>query len=131
MLAHMPFMPRLRRGLNDYNEWAAKINHTHIINDPFIKDFINKCSLPKESMDIEGDDTKDIETLNPSIDNPIKHILAVDGGYTTVEVKKNFPSAQFAFFQFGAVLFSVEDLDGLSEKPFIFPEDMQSCWLPT
>jgi len=107
------------------NEWAAKINHTHIINDPFIKDFISKCTLPKDSADIAESDTDSFETLNSDIDNPIKHILAVDGGYTTVEVKKNFPSAQFAFFQFGAVLFNVADLEGLSEKPYIFPEDMQ------
>lgn len=106
------------------NEWAAKINHTHIINDPFIKDFISKCSFPKQAEDIEEQDTQ-FETLDPNIENPIKYILAVDGGYTTVEVKKNFPSAQFTFFQFGAVLFSVEDLEGLSEKPYIFPEDMQ------
>lgn len=107
------------------NEWAAKINHSHIINDSFIKDFISKCTLPKESSDIEEVDTKCIETLDPNIESPIKHILAVDGGYTTVEVKKNFPSAMFAFFQFGAVLFNIEDLEGLSGKPFIFPEDMK------
>lgn len=106
------------------NEWAAKINHTHIINDPFIKDFISKCSFPKQAEDIEEKDTQS-EILDLDTENPIKHILAVDGGYTTVEVKKNFPSAQFAFFQFGAVLFNVEDLEGLSEKPYIFPEDMQ------
>lgn len=107
------------------NEWAAKINHTHIINDPFIKDFIIKCTFPKDLSNIEESDTDCFETFNPDIDNPIKYILAVDGGYTTVEVKKNFPSAQFAFFQFGAVLFNVADLEGLSEKSFIFPEDMQ------
>lgn len=107
------------------NEWAAKTNHTQIINDPFIKDFISKCSFPKDALDMEESDTNCFESFNSNISNPIKHILAVDGGYTTVEVKKNFPSAQFAFFQFGAVLFNVEDLDGLSAKPFIFPEDMQ------
>jgi hypothetical protein len=107
------------------NEWAAKINHTHIINDSFIKEFVSNCSLPKNSSDIEEDDTSCFEILDPSINNPIKYILAVDGGYTTVEVKKNFPSAQFAFFQFGALLFNVEDLENLSEKPYIFPEDMK------
>jgi len=107
------------------NEWAAKINHTHIINDSFIKNFINNCSLPMSSFDIDKSDTDCLKTLNANIHNPIKYILAVDGGYTTVEVKKNFPSAQFAFFQFGAVLFNIEDLDALSKKPFIFPEDMQ------
>ncbi|MYF24473.1 MAG: NurA domain-containing protein [Nitrospira sp. SB0678_bin_10] len=107
------------------NEWAAKVNHTHIINDPFIKDFISNCALPKESSDIEERDIQFSGIPDSNINNPIKHILAVDGGYTIVAVKKNFPTAQFAFFQFGAVLFNVEDLEALSEKPFIFPEDMQ------
>ncbi len=107
------------------NEWAAKVNHTHLINDPFIQSFISKCTFPKEASDIGQDDKDSFETLDCKVRNPIKHILAVDGGYATVDVKKNFPSAQFAFFQFGAVLFNVEDLEGLSEKPFIFPEDMQ------
>ena len=106
------------------NEWAAKINHTHIINDPFIKNFIGGCSLPKDSDNIVIEDLHTSE-FNTQIDNPIEYILAVDGGYTTVEVKNNFPSAQFAFFQFGAVLFKVEDLEALSEKIYIFPEDMQ------
>lgn len=79
------------------NEWAAKINHTHIINDPFIKDFISKCTLPKDSADIEDSDTDSFETLSSDIDNPIKHILAVDGGYTTVEVKKKLSKCSVRF----------------------------------
>ena len=107
------------------NEWAAKINHTHIIKDPFIQEFISSCSFPKEATDIEEQDKNLFYSLDENIENPVKHILAVDGGYTTVEVKKSFPSAQIAFFQFGALLFNRDDLDSLSEKPFIFPEDMQ------
>jgi hypothetical protein len=107
------------------NEWAAKINHTHIIKDPFIQEFINNCTFPKESSEVEEKDKELIYELDEEIDNPIKHILAVDGGYTTVEVKKSFPSSQIAFFQFGALLFNREDLDSLSSKSFIFPEDMQ------
>jgi hypothetical protein len=110
------------------NEWAAKVNHTQIINDPFIKQFIKECEFPKEASDIEIEDEGIFHSLDENIHNPIKHILAVDGGYTTVEVKKNFPSAQIAFFQFGAVLFNVSDLDSLSEKPFIFPEDMNKFY---
>lgn len=111
---------------NKPNEWAAKINHTHIINDPFIKDFINKCDLPKLAEEISEEDKTLIYELNDSyIVNPIKHLVAVDGGYTTVEVKKNYPSSQIAFFQFGALLFTVEDLESLSDKPFIFPEDIK------
>lgn len=108
------------------NEWASKANHTHIIQDPFIQGFVATCKFPKESSEIEDSDKDLIYDFDQSIPNPVKHILAVDGGYTTVEVKKTFPSSQIAFFQFGAVLFSVEDLEGLSEKPFIFPEDMSA-----
>ena len=109
---------------NKPNEWAAKINHTQIINDPFIKQFLQECEFPKEASDIEIKGKGIFHSLDENIHNPIKHIIAVDGGYTTVEVKKNLPSAQIAFFQFGAVLFNVSDLESLSEKPFIFPEDM-------
>lgn len=107
------------------NEWAAKINHTHIIKDPFIKEFVKNCSFPKNSEDIEEVDKNLIFKLDENIENPIHYILSVDGGYTTVEVKNSFPSSQIAFFQFGALLFKKDDLDTLSQRPFIFPEDMQ------
>ncbi|QGQ21746.1 NurA domain-containing protein [Gimesia benthica] len=108
------------------NEWAAKINHTQLITDPYIKEFVQNCRLPKAAFEINQDDiSNQCELLADNIDNPIKYILSVDGGYTTVEVNKKFPSAQFAFFQFGAVLFNTADLKSLSAKPFIFPEDMQ------
>ncbi|QIQ22185.1 DNA double-strand break repair nuclease NurA [Zophobihabitans entericus] len=109
---------------NKPNEWAAKINHTHIINDPFIKNFISNCFLPKDVDEIDIKSEQIFEKLLPT-NNPIQHFLAVDGGYTIVEPKKQFPSAQFAFFQFGAILFGVDDVERLSEKPFIFPEDMK------
>jgi len=107
------------------NEWAAKVNHSHLINDPFIKDFIKNCEFPSDASEIKESDLALINTLDKNVANPIKYILAVDGGYTNVEVKKGFPSSQIAFFQFGALLFSIDDLESLSEKPFIFPEDMK------
>ncbi len=107
------------------NEWAAKVNHSHLINDPFIKDFIDNCEFPSDASELQESDLTLVDSLDKNIVNPIKYILTVDGGYTTVEIKKGFPSSQIAFFQFGALLFSVDDLESLSEKPFIFPEDMK------
>jgi len=107
------------------NEWAAKVNHSHLINDPFIKDFIDNCEFPSDASELQESDLTLVDSLDKNIPNPIKYILAVDGGYTTVQIKKGFPSSQIAFFQFGALLFSVDDLESLSEKPFIFPEDMK------
>ena len=107
------------------SEWAAKTNHTHIIQDTFVQKFLSNCDLPSDNLDLQDNFSAATFTLDTNIKNPIKHLLAVDGGYTIVDVKKQFPSSQIAFFQFGAVLFQVKDLDELSEKPFIFPEDMK------
>lgn len=107
------------------DEWAAKINHTHIINDSFVKNYLKKCSYPKSINEEDKDKISELIYEVEDTINPIEHILAVDGGYTTVEVNRNFPSSELAFFQFGALLFDKKDLTDLSEKPFIFPEDMQ------
>jgi hypothetical protein len=104
-------------------EWASKINHTHIINDKYMQDYIKNCNLPKDALDIKIDQTL-LYNLKEIQNNPIKNIIAIDGGYTEVIVKKNFPSSKMAFFQFGALFFSIEDLEKLEEKPFISPEDM-------
>lgn len=107
------------------SEWASKVNHTHIISDPFIKSFIRTCRFPRNGADIDPGDVECIGLIDEPIENPIRYILAVDGGYALVQVRSDFPSSQFAFLQFGAVLFSLQDLESLSERPFIFPEDMQ------
>ncbi|HEY9876464.1 MAG TPA: hypothetical protein V6D12_23765, partial [Candidatus Obscuribacterales bacterium] len=55
---------------------------------------------------------------------PIRHIIAIDGGYNEVAVQTGFPSSTVCFLQIGALIFSVDDLDGLGKQPFIDPEDM-------
>lgn len=107
------------------DEWASKVNHTHIINDPIVKKYLDNCSYPKDVTEEDKDKVRGLIHSVEDVDNPIEHILAVDGGYTTVEVNKSFPSSELAFFQFGALLFDKKDLTNLSVKPFIFPEDMQ------
>ena len=72
-------------------EYASKISHRHIIADKDIQQYINKCVIPFEGKDVE---------LNPSLlhdityptKNRIQNIIAIDGGYTTIAVKKKFPS---------------------------------------
>lgn len=103
-------------------EWASKISHTHIIKDYEVQKYLDRCNLPKDSSNIELDKTL-IQQKENSI-NPIKHVIAIDGGYSEINVKKNFPSAKLAFFQFGVLLFNIEDLNNISQKPFISPEDM-------
>ena len=111
---------------NDYSnkpfERASKTSHTNIINDTTFQSFLSKCKIPPYHEEI---DDKDIELhmLEELIENPIKNIITVDGGYTNVFVKEDFPSSTIAFFQFGALFFKHQDLLNLKEKPFIDPED--------
>lgn len=117
-------MAYISRG-NKPNEYASKSNHSHIINDKEVQNFLSKCKLPKERDDIDMSNGLIEEVENP-IKNPIKYLITVDGGYTEVEVKKSFPSSKITFFQFGAFWLNLEDWSNLEEKPFISPEDMST-----
>ncbi|MBA2876287.1 DNA double-strand break repair nuclease NurA [Thermaerobacillus caldiproteolyticus] len=106
------------------NEYASKSAHTQIINDPDLKNFLISCNFPKSSLEVTIDSSK-ILVIDEEAPTPIKYIVAVDGGYDSVSAQKTYPSATIAFFQFGALMFKVEDLISISDQPFIQPEDMQ------
>lgn len=103
-------------------ELASKSSHSHVINDADVLKYLDTCELPKDSIKVEIDSKRLFELKE--IKNPIKLVVAIDGGYTEVAVKKKFPSSRIAFFQFGALLFNLEYLQEISNQPFIFPEDM-------
>jgi len=105
------------------DELASKSSHSHIINDNDVKAFINECEYPKLKDDITLDPALIVTIDYPSV-NPIQHIIAVDGSYSTVPVKKTFPSSLITFFQFGELLLNTKDLDEISEMPFISREAM-------
>jgi hypothetical protein len=111
-----------RRGRRP-NEYASKSSHTYIINEDSVKEFIKKCDLPKKSEEVEMSNKQLVEL--PSINsNPIKFIIAIDGGYTQAFVRREFPSCTISFFQFGALVFKVNDLEDIGKKPFIEPDDI-------
>lgn len=105
------------------SEYASKSNHTHIINDPVIKGFLATCDYPKSSEEVEIDPSL-IYQVKDIAENPIKNVIAIDGGRQEIPVKSDFPSSVITFFQFGALYFSISDLDNLYVKPFIEPSDM-------
>jgi len=111
---------------NEYSdkafERASKTAHTNIINDVEVQAFLAKCKIPPYHEDIEDGDLN-IHALEKISKNPIKNIIAIDGGYTNVFVKDDFPSSTIAFFQFGALFFKHQDLVDLKAKPFIDPDD--------
>lgn len=111
---------------NDYTnkpfERASKTAHTNIINDRDVQNFLSSCHIPPFEESIEHEDMTIIE-LKELESNPIKNIIAIDGGYTNVYVKEDFPSSTIAFFQFGALFFKYCDLLEMESKPFIDPDD--------
>lgn len=104
-------------------ERASKAGHHHIIKDEVVRDFCENCELPAPPASLDLDTYRVVTTL-PVQDDPIRYIIAVDGGYTEVVLRKEYPSSTMAFFQFGALIFSVSDLEAVSKTPFILPEQM-------
>lgn len=105
------------------DEYASKSSHSAIIKDPEVAKFLERCHVPKDGPEVEIPANEIVDIKAPA-NNPIKHVIAIDGSYQEVPVKETFPSAQLAFFQFGALFFSIEDLEKLEHQPFIDPADM-------
>ena len=116
----MPYPSRYGRRPQEY---ASKSSHGPIIQDPAVQDFLKQCILPRKAEDIELGDYLQI-SYQPVEPNPIRYVIAIDGGYTEVPVQERFPSATIAFFQFGALFFDVEHLISLEHSSFIDPDDM-------
>lgn len=111
---------------NEYSnkpfEKASKTAHTNVINDKTVQAFLSTCKIPPYQDDVDNADIE-LHMLKMSSNNPIQNIITIDGGYTNITVKEDFPSATIAFFQFGALFFKHQDLVNLKEKPFIDPDD--------
>lgn len=108
------------------SSWPSRSNHSQLVNDPHIQSFLESCRFPKSATE-EADDTNEVVgSIDAPTDVENRNILTVDGSYVTISANKEYPSSEIAFFQFGAILFSFEDLNGLSGLPFILPENMRS-----
>ena len=80
------------------NEYASKSSHSNIIKDSFVRDDLNNYELPKRASEVPPEDRITLDLLGIDY-NPIQHVVAVDGGYTDISVKKEFPSSTISFFQ--------------------------------
>ena len=104
-------------------EAASKIAHSHVVNDSAVKAFLDKCDppAPPDPLDLNEFSTL---ALVPPATNPIRQVIAIDGGYTEVPVRDEYPAASLCFFQFGALIFSLNDLETLDAQTFIDPDDI-------
>ncbi|MFK4566260.1 hypothetical protein [Enterococcus sp. UD-01] len=104
------------------NEHASRVSHSKIIQNPAIQDLLQKVSLPKSIDEI---DFSDIHFEEISEKEMFEFIIAIDGGYSEISIKKSFPSSSLSFFQFGAVLLRRDDLITLEESEFISTQMMK------
>src|SRR2546429_396300 len=111
-----------RRGRRP-NEYASKSAHSYLINDPSVQKFLELCDFPKRAEEISFSSHEQF-IYQPVTKNPIQYIIAIDGGYNEVAVQTSFPSSSVCFFQIGALVFSIQDLDNIDGQPFINPEDI-------
>ena len=105
------------------NEYASKSAHAYVIKDPTVQAFLAGCETPKKAECVDLSKQEHL-LADKYVSNPIKHVIAIDGGYSEVIVRPEFPSATICFFQFGALIFGMDDLESLEQSPFIDPEDM-------
>ena len=105
-------------------EFASKSNHTYIIKDPEVLEFLKQHELPKARGDEISLFNEYLFDIDFNIDDSLEFIIAVDGGNTTVPVRSKFPSSTITFFQFGANLITITDLKDLKQQAFISPESI-------
>ncbi len=104
-------------------EYASKSSHSSIIKDQAVIDFIGKCTFqtrdPEDAFD-------NILILNQKGGghNPIKRVMAADGGITEVAIQESFPSTTISFLRYGVSYFEMEDLMELDKLEFIGYEDI-------
>lgn len=103
-------------------ERASKISHTEVIANSSVKHLLSKCTVPRPAGPSVVANLS--EAVPPPIEERIRVVVAVDGGYREVSVREDFPSAAVTFFTFGPLLFTLDDLRALNAQPFLAPEDM-------
>lgn len=105
-------------------EYASKSAHGYVIKDASVQAFLQNCELPKAATSVSIPTGSCVQLANSGM-TAIKHIIAVDGGFNEVAVRTEFPSATICFYQFGALIFDIDDLENLAVQPFIDPDDIQ------
>jgi hypothetical protein len=116
-------MPYPRRYGRRPGEYASKASHGHIVQDESVQKFLKQCILPRRAEEVNLSEFLRVQ-YQPVDPNPIRYVIAIDGGYTEIAVQEKFPSSTIAFFQFGALFFDVEHLISLEDCAFIDPDHM-------
>ena len=104
-------------------EYASKIAHSRIIKDPYVIEFLKRCTIQEKDPE---EAFKCIESIPQKGvgHNPIKRVMAADGGTTEVYVQEGFPSQTMGYIQYGVSYFEMDDFNELSKMEFIGYDDI-------
>lgn len=102
-------------------ERASKASHHHIVNDAHVQALLGNLFVPPRE---ELSQLQSKFSIFTPVKTSITAVMAIDGGYTEVPLRKGFPAAGLHFFQFGALLFKLEDLKKLEISRHPDPDDM-------
>lgn len=78
-------------------EWASKSQHTHVINDPSVQNLMKRCKFPSTNEESKNDVLEHSIEINTGASRDVTTIIAVDGGYTEVTVRKNYRARRLHF----------------------------------
>lgn len=110
-----------------FNEKASKINHQYIIENPKVKDYLNKCEKIEQNLPLEVDSqaiTLPIPDIRDKFYSCIERVITIDGGYQEVDINENFPSQKLCYYNIGILMFSIEDLKSVETQQTINPSDI-------
>ena len=99
------------------NEFADKTSHVDIVNNPDVKDFLERYHRINECTIEDINDSKCLFTA--PIDNNFHkpdNIISIDGSFYEANRKKEFPSQKIGFIKFGVVLLQYKSLAQMSSS---------------
>lgn len=99
------------------NQYASKTAHSDVIQNPEVREFLNKCKPirePSESTDQEFAlyFQEPPDYLN---DSTVKHVLCSDGSFYSSIIDNRLPSIQVCYLKFGTILIEMNDFNGLED----------------
>ncbi|MBX7076605.1 MAG: DNA double-strand break repair nuclease NurA [Methanobacteriaceae archaeon] len=104
-------------------EYASLSSQTPLVLDQEVKEFLKDCYYPSHATE-ELKEHMQIYHAKKIDENPIRKVLAFDGGYNEVMIGKEFPSSTIAFYRYGVNYFQLNDLFKLEDKEFIGKMDI-------
>ena len=110
-----------------FKEKSSKINQQRIIKNEKVQEYLKKCFIPNNLNDIAEVDINEIKfdknSIHSFINDEIKYVIAIDGGYQVIELDNKYPSTKLAFYNVGYIEIDLEKIKSFEKEQIIDPDD--------